>query len=154
MNMVPYESVNGLAFDETPVKADMLFGQCRFEKRNNAGELEKHYKGIVVRFSADEGLFCECTVYDGVDIEINGEPFVWSRDALLELCRKDGGALESCGIIVLFDAGVTLTGLEEGERLNRSLTFFRRGHWDDLRAKMRPVVLLLRGAQNRPLGGA
>jgi len=42
---------------------------------------------------------------------------------------------------VLFSVGVALTCLEDGEGSDRSVTFFRRGDWDDLRAEMKPVDL-------------
>jgi hypothetical protein len=141
MNAVPYRSIDGLCFGATQEDAENIFGSGLFSKQNRDGELEVHFDDKVLRFSASDGRFRECTIPRGVELLLDGVPVDWSSSSLVELCRMDGAPFEYFGTIVLFNLGIAVTGLAQEEESDRSLTFFRRGDWDELRSDMKPLDL-------------
>jgi hypothetical protein len=137
LKLSPYQSVGELHFGDSHEKANEVFGDCLYEKKNRGGELEKHYKDFTLCFTPDALRFRECTVHRNVAVALEGRVVDWSLDGLLSLCREDESPMEYHGTIILFSMGVALTGLEEGADSDRALTVFARGDWDALKGKMK-----------------
>jgi hypothetical protein len=57
------------------------------------------------------------------------------------LIQEDGQPLESLGIIVLLNLGITLTGFHDDGEDERTITVFAKGRWDLKKAKLKPFVL-------------
>jgi hypothetical protein len=136
--LLSYHSINELCFGDSPERSKEIFGDCLFQKRSREGNLEIHFRDFIIHFKSENHHFNECTFHNGVELKIGNQTIDWSTKGLLSLCEADGSPMEYHGSIILFSYGISITGLEEDAESDRTITFFAKGEWDELKDEMKP----------------
>ena len=144
IDLIPYQSVNGLLLGDPAGRANELFGNPVVERKDRHGELIMQYEDLVLVFNRETLLLQECTVPYGVPTQINGRNLDWSLSGLKALCIEDGDPLEYYGSVVLFNLGIALSGVEEDAESDRTVGLFSKDAWSDLMPKMKPFLDQLR----------
>jgi len=141
IELIPYQSVNGLLLGDPVGQAKELFGDPVVERRDGYGELIEQYESLVLIFHRETLRLQECMVPYGVRTRIGGRDLDWSLSGLKALCKEDGDPLEYYGSVILLNIGIVLSGVEEGAESDRAVGLFSRDVWADLRPQMKPFLL-------------
>lgn len=136
MEIRPYERVGSLHFGMSPSETGEHLGAPQMVTKNRSKETVHRYPTILLTF--DGGGLAE------VGIPPEGKPTLHSLDPLTRagftrLLAEDGDAQETLGFVVLLNLGITVTGVHDDDASQLAVTAFRRGRWDGLREKMRPL---------------
>jgi hypothetical protein len=142
----PYEGVGSLRFGMSKIEVADLIGPPEEADVHPLGEAYEDRFGssvLTIYSKADNTLvqigFSRWT--QGVTFK-NTNIFNEDPGKVLEfLIQEDAQPLESLGIIVLLNLGITLTGFHDDGEDERTITVFAKGRWDLKKAKLKPFVL-------------
>lgn len=141
IELVPYHSVNAVSLGSSVDHAVKMFGPPDAQCVLRSGNLRATYTCFTLIFSKRSLRLQECVVRFGAPVRIAGVEFDWSLAAMEKLCAEDGDPREYFGTVLLFNRGLSMSGLAEGAESDRTVSIFLEDVWAPVRAEMAPLPL-------------
>lgn len=141
IELVPYHSVNALSLGSGVDQAVEMFGPPNVQSVLRSGNLRATYTCFTLIFRKESLGLQECVVHFGTPVRIAGVEFDWSLAAMEKLCAEDGDPREYFGTVLLFNSGLSMSGLAEGAESDRTISIFSEDVWAPVRTEMAPLPL-------------
>jgi hypothetical protein len=138
--ITPYESAGPVRFGMDEKKLRNIAGDPFRIRQYPDGESDLVYFNLRVRLSVDERVV-EVQVHPPRDVRLGDVRIFDSPDARKDLVKQDGWAFKFGNQIVLLNLGIALTGFEDDDPTQRSLTVFAKGRWDNPQLRLEEYVL-------------
>src|SRR5258708_4872101 len=137
LQIVPYQSVGPIRFGASSDEVTKVLGAPDRIDKNHRGEPDYQYAGFSVRLSAKDLTVVEVGLTPEVDVRLGDVGIFTSPSAFEELIAQDGAPFEYVGFIILLNLGITLTGFHDNDPVQKAVTAFAKGRWDDLRSHLK-----------------
>lgn len=134
MNFEPYKSAGPLKFGMNSDEVRAALGEPKLSNKNRRGETVLRYDGIHVTLS-DEGVV-EVEFLPETVPSLTGVNILSDRRSLGALCVLDGDPQQCAGYIILLNLGISLTGVQDNNEDQKSVTAFARHRFDILKSQM------------------
>jgi hypothetical protein len=144
-DIMPYERVGKLRFDDPQDDAINLLGQEDLRERNHAEDEEIlywHDNGIQVVFENHGKNLSMISFYSNIsNIFIENTPLKWNDTTsfLKLLIENDPSLMKVSNIIVSFKYGVSAGGFTSSDISTKSITAFKKGRWSPNDPLLRPI---------------
>lgn len=119
-----------------------VLGQPKRESKTRSGQLELEYVGIIFRYDKVQSALCEVTLVPAEDVEwrIDGQPVVWQKSFMRQVCSQVGRAEQWVGFVILRDLGIAFSGFDPEDEGQMAVTMFPSGHWDGFASHFKPYL--------------
>ncbi len=138
-----FEGVGPIRFGMVSSEVEAILGPPDRKRKGDDGtEYRGEYAPIITYYDGRVAEL-EC-YYDLPDVSFDGIPLFQQHglDVMRQLERRNGGALESVGIVVFQNLGLSTGRLDRLGREDHSVTAFARGLWQDRIDRLQPISFL------------
>lgn len=139
----PFEGVGPIRFGMSASEVEAVIGPPDSRRKGDDTEYRGDRAPIV---SYDDGKVTEIECYYDIEggVTLDGLDLFGriGLEVMRELERRNGGALESVGMVLFEDLGITTGRLDQSGREDNSVTAFARGLWAGRTGRMKPVFFL------------
>lgn len=139
----PFEGVGPIRFGMTPSQVEAVLGPAERKRRGERGTEYRGYRAPVINYNNGGVSEIECW-YDLPGVAL-GDIRIFEQDGvevMRELERRNGGALESVGIVLFENLGLSCGRLDQSGREDNSITAFARGLWAERTDGMDAITFL------------
>lgn len=136
--LVPYVGAPPVTFDLSPTAVERLIGPPTSVGENDYGEREERRGPLIVRYSTQDSKVVEITFTPLARLYYEGVGLFQKTDVISFLSQYDQ-PFEFVGFVVFLDLGMAVAGFHDDDESQKSITVFRKGHWDEFRAELTPL---------------
>lgn len=137
LTLDPYRAVGPIRFGATIAEVGSVLGAPEFIRTTSRREREERRGPITVTYSSGGGV-AEVTLHEPAQLIVSGVDLFQARESYRQLLEGGHAALESLGLLVIPEIGVSLGGFHSDELLPMSVTCFEHGRFDRLLPSFRP----------------
>lgn len=143
----PHQGVGDLKLGMTRASVHALIGEpIRQKKSRFSDEITDYWNenGLQLAFSGEQGVLVEISLYSNLKSVTYGELEIFSTPpgrAHQLLCKEDGDPRITVGVTVLLNLGVAMTGFQNDDQGDDSITVFAPGRWSGDDPDLKPLQL-------------
>lgn len=143
IEVISYESVNGLKFGESKEEALQIFASPNSESINDDGSFSLIYEKYSIIFDINS-KFSEFTISPQTKATINGVEVKWTLKEMLDVIYLDSDPRMDDDGIILYDLGIYLYAFDSSDDddfSDKTIDFFARGTMDEWKENSKPFDL-------------
>lgn len=143
IEVISYETVNGLEFGASPKDAIKIFTNPYFEEINDDGSFSFIYENYSIIFDTNS-KFSEFTISPKTKATINGMQIQWTLKGMLDIIYSDSDPRMDDDGIILYDLGMYLYAFDSSDDddfSDKTINFFAKGTMNEWKEDTRPFNL-------------
>ena len=140
IEVISYDSVNGLKFGGSKEKALQIFASPYSESINDDGSFSLIYEKYSIIFDMN-GKFSEFAISPQTKATINGVEIKWTLKEILDVIYLDSDPRMDDDGIILYDLGIYIYAFDSSDDddfSDKTIDFFAKGTMDEWKDKTRP----------------
>lgn len=139
----PFESVGPIRFGMSPSEVEAAIGPPDRKRKGEDGTEYRGDRAPIVNYDNGRVTEIEC-YYDLTGVNFDGISLFEQNglEVMRDLEGRNGGAVQSFGIVIFQNLGLSTGRLDRPGREDHSATAFARGLWEDRIDRLEPVSFL------------
>lgn len=133
----PFVGPMPLRFGMIPVEVAAFVGAPDRFFSDPFGNRSESRSGFSLGYDADSGQLIEA-VFSKCELFYQGENLFLISDVIDFLRKYDDSPQFAVGVIFFLRIGLSLTGFQDGDEDQKSISVTRRGHWDEFLEELIP----------------
>lgn len=133
--LVPYVGALPIRFDMTSEQVRIILREEPKVTENDSEEIEEDFGDVALRYNSLTGELSEIAFVPwGAQLLFEGVPLIGegtTGNPIPHLLAHDKAPVEVLGFLLFLELGLATTGYHDNDPGQRSITIFRKGHWDE-----------------------